>query len=84
MQRSICNLMIQVEDFEKTKLDVLKDSARDHRKRARSGVKNGRTLISETAFRSKMQRVKRVNTRIEAKYNELKDLVGLRISMVDC
>ncbi|KAI5848110.1 hypothetical protein BZA05DRAFT_120041 [Tricharina praecox] len=80
MQRSIYNLLIQVEDFEKTKLDVLKDAARDHRIRARSGVKNGRNLISETAFRSKLQRVKQVNTRIEAKYNELKDLRDALVS----
>jgi len=68
--------MIQVEDFEKTKLELLKDAARDHRNRAGSGVKNGRNLISEAVFKSKLQRVKQVNTRIDAKYNELKDLVG--------
>jgi hypothetical protein len=75
MQKSIYNLLIQVEEFEKTRLNGLKDAAKAHRLRASCGVKNGKDLISEAAFKSSLQRVRQVNTRIQAKYNELKDLV---------
>lgn len=81
MQKSIYNLLVQIDDFEKTKLERLRDAAYEHRIRAsarngnRRNIVYDRSLVSEKAFRSKLELARHFHTRVDAKYSELKDMV---------
>jgi hypothetical protein len=77
MSKCMGPMLLEIEEMEQVGLPFLRDSARKHKIRTGSMDPKGKDLVTEKSFHRKAARAREVCDRIEAKIEEVKDLVSV-------